>query len=402
MGYVIDMGKGMNDIIVASAVRTPVGSFNGALSNIPATGLGSIAINGAISMAGIKPADVDEVIMGNVLSAGLGQAPARQAAIGAGLPYGVNCLTINKVCGSGLKAVMLAAQAIALGDADIIVAGGMENMSRAPHLLEKARFGYRMGNGEIIDSMIKDGLWDVYNNLHMGSCAEIVAEKYKISREDQDRYGLQSYKRAIDAQKNGCFNDEIIPITIPAGRDKFKSLTMDEEPTRHDFARLAELSPVFKEGGSITAGNSSKISDGAAAVVVMSGDKAKELGIQPIARIVAYSSQGVEPEMFSIAPVGAIKKVLEKTGLSLKDIDLFEINEAFATSVLAVIKELDLDEAKLNIHGGAIALGHPIGASGARILTTLLYAMKRKNAKRGIAAICIGGGEAVAMLVERD
>ena len=402
MGYVIDMGKGMNDIIIASAARTPVGAFNGALSNIPATGLGSIAINGAISMAGIKPADVDEVIMGNVLSAGLGQAPARQAAIGAGLPYGVNCLTINKVCGSGLKAVMLAAQAIALGDADIIVAGGMENMSRAPHLLEKARFGYRMGNGEIIDSMIKDGLWDVYNNLHMGSCAEIVAEKYKISREDQDRYGLQSYKRAIDAQKNGCFNDEIIPITIPAGRDKFKSLTMDEEPTRHDFARLAELSPVFKEGGSITAGNSSKISDGAAAVVVMSGDKAKELGIQPIARIVAYSSQGVEPEMFSIAPVGAIKKVLEKTGLSLKDIDLFEINEAFATSVLAVIKELDLDEAKLNIHGGAIALGHPIGASGARILTTLLYAMKRKNAKRGIAAICIGGGEAVAMLVERD
>ncbi|MDP2681602.1 MAG: acetyl-CoA C-acetyltransferase [Deltaproteobacteria bacterium] len=391
----------MKDIIIAGAVRTPIGSFNGALSNIPATGLGSIAINGAISGAGIKPADVGEVIMGNVLSAGIGQAPARQAAIGAGLPYGVNCLAVNKVCGSGLKAVMLAAQAIALGDADIIVAGGMENMSRAPHLLEKARFGYRMGNGEIIDSMIKDGLWDVYNNLHMGSCAEIVAEKYKISREDQDRYGLQSYKRAIDAQKNGCFNDEIIPITLPAGRDKFKSLTMDEEPTRHDFARFAELSPVFKEGGSITAGNSSKISDSAAAVVVMSGDKAKELGIQPIARIVAYSSQGVEPEMFSIAPVGAIKKVLEKTGLSLKDIDLFEINEAFAVSMLAVIKELDLDETKLNIHGGAIALGHPIGASGARILTTLLYAMKRKNAKRGIAAICIGGGEAVAMLVER-
>ena len=392
----------MKDIIIAGAVRTPIGAFNGALSNIPATGLGSIAINGAISGAGIKPADVGEVIMGNALSAGIGQAPARQAAIGAGLPYGVNCLAVNKVCGSGLKAVMLAAQAIALGDADIIVAGGMENMSRTPHLLEKARFGYRMGNGEIIDSMIKDGLWDVYNNLHMGSCAEIVAEKYKISREDQDRYGLQSYKRAIDAQKNGCFNDEIIPITLPAGRDKFKSLTMDEEPTRHDFARFAELSPVFKEGGSITAGNSSKISDGAAAVVVMSLDKAKELGIQPMARIVAYSSQGVEPEMFSIAPVGAIKKVLEKTGLGLKDIDLFEINEAFAASMLAVIKELDLDEAKLNIHGGAVALGHPIGASGARILTTLLYAMKRKNAKRGIAAICIGGGEAVAMLVERD
>jgi acetyl-CoA C-acetyltransferase len=391
----------MKDIIIASAVRTPVGSFNGALSNIPATRLGSIAINGAISRAGIKPADVGEVIMGNVLSAGVGQAPARQAAIGAGLPYGVNCLTINKVCGSGLKAVVLAAQAITLGDADIIVAGGMENMSRSPYLLEKARFGYRMGNSKIIDSMIKDGLWDVYNNLHMGSCAEIVAEKYKISREEQNRYGLQSYKRAIDAQKNGCFNDEIIPITIPAGRNKFESLTMDEEPTRRDFERLAGLSPVFKEGGSITAGNSSKISDGAAAVVVMSGDKAKGLGIEPMARIVAYSSQGVEPEMFSIAPVGAIKKVLEKTGLGLKDIDLFEINEAFAASMLAVIKELDLDEAKLNIHGGAVALGHPIGASGARILTTLLYAIKSKNAKRGIATICIGGGEAVAMLVER-
>lgn len=402
MGYVIDMGKGMNDIIIGSAVRTPIGSFNGALSNIPAARLGSIAINGAISRAGIKPSDVGEVIMGNVLSAGVGQAPARQAAIGAGLPYGVNCLTINKVCGSGLKAVALAAQAIALGDADIIVAGGMENMSRVPYLLEKARFGYRMGNGEIIDSMIKDGLWDVYNNLHMGSCAEIVAEKYKISREEQNRYGLQSYKRAIDAQKNGCFNDEIIPITIPAGRNKFESLTMDEEPARRDFERLAGLSPVFKEGGSITAGNSSKISDGGAAVVVMSGDKAKESGIQPMARIVAYSSHGVEPEMFSIAPVGAIKKVLEKTGMGLKDIDLFEINEAFAASMLAVIKDLDLDEAKLNIHGGAVALGHPIGASGARILITLLYAMKRKNAKRGIAAICIGGGEAVAMLVERD
>jgi len=396
------MDKGMNDIIIASAARTPVGCFNGALSNIPATGLGSIAINGAISMAGIKPADVDEVIMGNVLSAGLGQAPARQAAIGAGLPYEVNCLTINKVCGSGLKAVILAAQAIASGDAEIVVAGGMENMSRSPYLLERARFGYRMGNGEIIDSMIKDGLWDVYNNLHMGSCAEIVAEKYKINREGQDRYALQSYKRARDAQENGCFNEEIIPITIPAGRDKFESLTMDEEPTRHDFARLVELFPVFKEGGSITAGSSSKISDGAAAVVVMPGDKAKELAIRPMARIVAYSSQGVEPEMFSIAPVGAIRKVLEKAELSLKDIDLFEINEAFAASVLAVIKELDLDETKLNIHGGAIALGHPIGASGARILTTLLYAMKRKNAKRGIAAICIGGGEAVAMLVERD
>jgi len=392
----------MKDIIIAGAVRTPIGSFNGALSSIPATGLGSIVIGEAIKRAGIKIEAIDEAIMGNVLCAGLGQAPARQASIGAGLPNGVNCLTVNKVCGSGLKAVMLAAQAISLGDADVIVAGGMENMSRAPYLLEKARFGYRMGNGKIIDSMVKDGLWDIYNDYHMGSAAEVVATHYGISREEQDRYAMQSYQRAIDGQKNGCFNEEIIPITIPVGIDKFESVTQDEEPTRHDLSRLKELFPVFKETGGITAGNSSKISDGAAAVVVMSGDKAKLLGIKPIAKIIAYASQGVEPEMFSIAPVGAINKVLDKTGLKLNDIDLFEINEAFAASILAVIKELNLDEARVNVHGGAIALGHPIGASGARILTTLLYAMKRKNAKKGIAAICIGGGEAVAVLVERE
>ncbi|MBI5048248.1 MAG: acetyl-CoA C-acetyltransferase [Deltaproteobacteria bacterium] len=392
----------MKDILIASAVRTPIGCFNGALSSIPATGLGSIVIGETITRAGANRADVDEVIMGNILSAGLGQAPARQAAISAGLPHGVNCLTINKVCGSGLKAVMLASQAIALCDAEIVVAGGMENMSRAPYLLQKARFGYRMGNGEIIDSMVRDGLWDVYNNLHMGSCAEIVAEKYNISRNEQDKYALQSYQRAIEAQKNGYFSEEIIPITIPAGRDRFESVTQDEELTRHDLLRFRELLPVFKEGGMITAGNSSKISDGAAAVVVMFGDKAKEFGIKPMAKIIAYSSYGVEPEMFSIAPVGAINKVLEKAGLAVKDIDLFEINEAFAASIIAVIKELDLDEAKVNINGGAIAIGHPIGASGARILTTLLYAMKRKDAKRGIAAICIGGGEAVAVLVERE
>lgn len=399
MGCAIDMDK--RDIVIASAVRTPIGSFNGALSSIPAPRLGSIVIETTIRKAGIKPEDVDEVIMGNILSAGLGQASARQAAIGAGLPHGVNCLTINKVCGSGLKAVMLAAQAIALGDAEIVVAGGMENMSRAPYLLDKARFGYRMGDGEIIDSMIKDGLWDVYNNLHMGSCAEIVAERYNISRDEQDRYTLQSYQRALEAQKNEYFSEEIIPITIPAGRDKFASVTQDEEPTRHGISKLKELLPVFKQGGSITAGNSSKISDGAAAVVVMSGDKAKEFDMKPMAKIIAYASQGVESHMFSIAPVGAINKVLDKAGLTIKDIDLFEINEAFAVSILAVIKELDLDETRVNVYGGAIALGHPIGASGARILTTLLYAMKRKNVKTGIAAICIGGGEAVAALVER-
>ena len=382
----------MENVVIASAVRTPVGCFNGGLSSISATRFGSIVIAEAIKRAGIKPADVDEVIMGNVLSAGLGQSPARQASIGAGLPYTTNCLTVNKVCGSGLKAVLLASQSIALGDAEIVIAGGMESMSRAPYLLEKARFGYRMGDGNIIDSMIKDGLWDVYNNIHMGSCAEIVADKYNIDRDEQDRYALQSYQRAIEAQKKGYFTEEIIPVD---------NIAIDEEPNRHDLSKLKPLSPVFKEGGGTTAGNSSKISDGAAAVVVMSGDKARELGIKPMAKIIAHASQGVKPEMFSISPVGAIKKILKKTGLTLNDIDLFEINEAFAASILAVIRELDLDEDRLNIHGGAIAIGHPIGASGARILTTLLYAMKRKKAKRGIAAICIGGGEAVAMLVER-
>jgi len=381
----------MKDIVIVSAVRTPVGSFNGGLSSVPATRLGSIVITEAIKRAGIRTTDVDEVIMGNVLSAGLGQSPARQASIGAGLPYTTNCLTVNKVCGSGLKAVMLASQSIALGDAEIVVAGGMESMSRAPYLLEKARFGYRMGDGDIVDSMVKDGLWDVYNNIHMGSCAEIVADKYDIDRDEQDRYALQSYQRAIEAQKKGYFINEIIPID---------NIVMDEEPNRHDLSKLKTLSPVFKEGGGTTAGNSSKISDGAASVVMMSGDKARELKIKPIAKIIAYASQGVEPEMFSIAPAGAIKKILKKTGFSLNDIDLFEINEAFSASILAMIKELGLDDDGLNIHGGAIAIGHPIGASGARILTTLLYAMKRKKAKMGIAAICIGGGEAVAVLVE--
>jgi len=382
----------MKNVVIASAVRTPVGCFNGGLSSISATRLGSIVIAEAIKRAGIKPTDVDEVIMGNVLSACLGQAPARQASIGAGLPYTTNCLIVNKVCGSGLKAVMLASQSIALGDAEIVVAGGMESMSRAPYLMEKARFGYRMGDGNIIDSMIKDGLWDVYNNIHMGSCAEIVASKYDIDRDEQDRYALQSYQRAIEAQKKGYFTEEIISVD---------NIAIDEEPNRHDLSKLKTLSPVFKEGGGTTAGNSSKISDGAASVVIMSGDKTKALKIKPMAKIIAYASQGVKPEMFSIAPVGAIKKIFKKTGLTLNDIDLFEINEAFSVSILAVIRELALDEGRLNIHGGAIAIGHPIGASGARILTTLLYAMKRKKAKRGIAAICIGGGEAVAMLVER-
>lgn len=387
----------MEDIVIVSAVRTPVGCFNGVLSSIPATRLGSVVIAEAVKRGGIKPADVDEVIMGNVLSAGLGQAPARQASLGAGLPYTTNCLTINKVCGSGLKAVMLASQSIALGDAEIAVAGGMESMSRSPYLIEKARFGYRMGDGSIIDSMIKDGLWDVYNNIHMGFCAEIVADKYEIGRDEQDRYALQSYQRAIEAQKNGYFTDEIVPMEVDSG----KRIMADEEPNRHDLSKLKTLSPVFKGGGRGTAGNSSKISDGAAAVVLMSEDKAKGLKIKPMAKIIAHASQGVEPEMFSIAPAEVIKKIFKKTGLTLKDIDLFEINEAFSASILSVIKELNLDEDRLNIHGGAIAIGHPIGASGARILTTLISAMKIKKAKRGIAAICIGGGEAVAMLVEK-
>ncbi|MGR3310762.1 MAG: acetyl-CoA C-acetyltransferase [Candidatus Brocadiales bacterium] len=390
----------MKNVVIASAVRTPIGSFNGSLSSIPATKLGSVVIKEAIERAGIKPSEVDQVIMGNVLTAGLGQAPARQAAIGAGLPLSVNALTINKVCGSGLKAVMLAAQAIMTGDAEVIVAGGMESMSRAPYLLEQARTGYHLGDEKIIDSMIKDGLWDVYNNFHMGTAAEIIAERYNLSRQELDEFAIESYEKAFKSQKDGGFKEEIVAVEVPQRKGEPVIVAEDEEPKKLNREKVPRLNSPFKKGGKITAANASSISDGAAALVVMSEDKANASGIKPMTRIVGQAEFALEPELFSIAPVGAVKKVLDKTGLSIGDIDLFEINEAFASTVLAIQKDLKLDLAKVNVKGGAIALGHPIGASGARILTTLLYAMKENKAKQGLASPCIGGGESVAVVVE--
>lgn len=390
----------MRDIVILSGARTPIGSFNGSLSPVPATRLGSIVIEEAIRRAGIEKEDIDEVIMGNVLSAGSGQAPARQAALGAGLPNSVGATTINKVCGSGLKAVMLASQAITCNDAEIIVAGGMESMSRAPYLLEGARKGYRMGHGQVIDSMIKDGLWDVYNDFHMGCAAEICAEKYSFTRAELDEYAIESYRRAIEAQNYQGFSDEIVPIEIEKGVEKIV-VKEDEEPKRVRLEGLPSLRPAFKKDGKITAGNSSHINDGAAALVVTSDEKASSLGTRPLARIIGYASSALAPEWFTIAPVEAIKRALKRTGLSIADIDLFEINEAFAAVSLAVNKDLGLDPTKVNIKGGAVALGHPIGASGARILVTLLYALRDKEARIGLASLCIGGGEAVAIVIER-
>ena len=391
----------LKDVVIASACRTPIGSFQGTLSSLPGPKLGSIAIKEAINRAGISAEDVSEVIMGEVLPAGVGQAPARQAALGAGIPNSKPCLTINKVCGSGLKAVMLAAQAIMVGDADVVVAGGMESMSNAPYLLPKARTGYRLGNGELIDSMIKDGLWDVYNDYHMGMAAELCADECQIPREQQDEFSINSYKRALAAQKNGWFKEEIVAVEIPQRKGDPVLVTEDEEPKRANFEKMKTLRPVFKKDGTVTAANASSINDGAAACVVMSAEKAAQLGVTPLAKIVAQASAARAPEWFTTAPIDAIKTILQKANLTLDDIDLFEINEAFAVVNLAAQKELGIDLKKMNVHGGAVALGHPIGASGARILTTLLYAMKHLGKKRGLATLCIGGGEASAVIVER-
>ena len=391
----------MRDIVIASAARTPVGSFQGALADVPATKLGSIVIEAAIERAGISPDEVDECIMGCVLPAGLGQAPARQAALGAGLPKSVGCMTINKVCGSGLKAVMLAFDAVRLGEAEIVVAGGMESMSRAPYALDKARGGYRMGDGKVVDLMIKDGLWDVYNDFHMGFAAEMCGEKYGFTRELQDEFAVESYTRAQDAQKDGRLKDEIVSVSIPQRKGDPKVVSEDEGPGQLLREKVSKLKPAFKKDGAITAVNASSINDGGAALVVMSAELAKEKGIEPLAKIVAHSTAAREPEWFTTAPVDAMKKLFEKTGLTASDIDVFEINEAFAVVTLAANKEFDLDPAKVNVNGGSVAIGHPIGASGARILTTLLYAMKQRDARRGLATLCIGGGEAVAMIVER-
>ena len=391
----------INEVIIASGCRTPIGSFGGSLSSIPAPKLGAAVVEEAIKRAGIKKEQVNEVIMGCVLTGGMGQAPARQAAIYAGLPTSVECMTINKVCGSGLKAVILASQAIALGDADIIVAGGMESMSNVPYILEKARTGYRMGHGHIVDMMIKDGLWDPYKDFHMGNAGDLCSKECNISREAQDEFASLSYKRALDAQKNGLFNEEIVPIKIPQkGADPIV-INEDEEPKKVKFDKIPSLKSAFSPDGTITPANASKINDGAAALVIMSKNKAEELGIKPLARIIAYGSFAKQPEWFTTAPADAITKVLSKANMTKDQIDLFEINEAFAVVTLVVNKILGLDVNKVNVNGGAVALGHPIGASGARILVTLLHAMKQRNVKRGMAAICIGGGEASAMIVER-
>ena len=391
----------MDEILIGSAVRTPIGSFNGALASVPAPQLGGLVVAEVLRRAHLEPAQVDEVYLGNVVSAGMGMAPARQATIAAGLPQSVGATLINKVCGSGLKAVTMAAQAIRSGDAEIIVAGGMENMSRAPYFLDKARTGYRMGHGQLIDSMIHDGLWDVINGMHVAISGEMCADRYRLSREEQDRYAVQSYTRALTAQREGRFKAEIIPVPIPGRKGETTIVEEDEEPGRLALEKVPTLKPAFKEGGTITAANAPSVNDGAAAVTVLSARRAAQLGITPVARVVGYAQAALAPEWFTIAPAEAIKQVLKHTGLTLEDIDLFEINEAFSAVALANMQILGLTEDRVNVKGGAVALGHPIGATGARILTTLLYLLKERQARRGLCAICLGGGEAIALIVER-
>jgi acetyl-CoA C-acetyltransferase len=389
----------IKDAYLTGGARTAIGSFCGAFENTPAPALGSAVVKAALARAGIQPRDVDEVIFGNVVGAGLGQNVARQVSIGAGLGADVGATTVSKVCGSGLKAVMFAAQAIQCGDASVVVAGGTENMSRAPYLLEKARSGYRMGNGELVDSMIRDGLWDVYNNVHMGMCGDRCAEKYGFTRQQQDDFAVASFQRATKAAKEKKFADEIEPVQVKAGRE-ILMVTEDENVKKFNEEKLRKLRPAFGEKGTITAGNASSINDGAAALVVVSGEKVKSLGLKPQAKILGYASFSREPEWFTLAPIGAISKLLKQLSLQVKDVDLFEINEAFALVPMAAMKELGIPHEKVNVHGGAVALGHPIGASGARTLVTLLNAMKQSGARIGVDVLCIGGGEAVAMAVE--
>ena len=389
------------NVVIIAAKRTPVGAFQGSLSSIPAPKLGAVAIKALLDETGLDVNHVNEVIMGNVLAAGLGQAPARQAALFASLPNSVECLTINKMCGSGLKAVMLGAQAIQCGDSDIVIAGGMENMSAAPYLLPKGRTGQRLGHGSVEDSIIKDGLWDVYNDQHMGNCAELCAREKNFTRKEQDEFAEQSYSRAINAQSEGLFIDEIIAVEVPQRKGGSIVVTEDEEPGKANFEKMKTLRPAFEKDGTITAANASKINDGASAVLMMSSEKAEELGLKPIVKIIAQASAAHEPEWFTTAPSKAIKNVLEKAGINAESIDLWEINEAFAPVTMAAIDDFNLDVNKVNINGGAIALGHPIGASGARILTTLIHAMEKNNAKTGLATLCIGGGEASALFVKK-
>ena len=390
----------MQEVVIVSACRTPIGSFGGNLSTIPATKLGAIVIEEALKRANVAKDAVDEVIMGNVLTAGEGQAPARQAAIFAGLSTSVECMTINKVCGSGMKAIMLGADAIRLGNAEIVVAGGMESMSNAPYLLERMRNGFKLGNAELVDSMIKDGLWDVYNNFHMGNAAELCAKECAVPRQAQDEFAILSYKRAQDSQAHGRFKDEIVKVEIPQKKGGTLFIEEDEDPKKTNFEKIPTLKPAFQKDGTVTAANSSKINDGAAAVVLMSGERAKSFGLKSLARIAASSSAAKKPEWFTTAPADVIPKVLKKANLTLNEIDLFEINEAFAVVTLAVNKMLGIDVNKVNVNGGAVALGHPIGASGARIVVTLINALRQRKLNRGLAAICIGGGEASGLILE--
>jgi acetyl-CoA C-acetyltransferase len=388
-----------NGVFLAGGVRTPIGAFCGAFDSTPAPALGSAVVRAAIARSGIPSDQINEVIFGNVVGAGLGQNVARQAAIGAGLRPDVGAVTVNKVCGSGLKSVMLAAQAIKCGDASVIVAGGTENMSRAPYLLERAREGYRMGNGELVDSMIRDGLWDVYNNLHMGTCGDRAAEKYSFTRQQQDDFAVGSFTRALDAVRKGAFAKEIEPVSVKSGRETIV-ISEDETPKKFNEEKLRKLRPAFGPAGTITAGNASSINDGAAALVVVSPEKVAELGLKPQAKILGYATFSREPEWFTVAPIGAISKLMKMLDLDVSKVDLFEINEAFAVVPMAAMQELGIPRDKVNVHGGAVALGHPIGASGARTLVTLIHALQEKGAKIGINCLCIGGGEAVAMAVQ--
>ena len=391
----------MRASVIVSAVRTPTGKFLGGLKSFTAPQLGAMVVREAVRRAGIDPNDVDEVIMGNVVGAGLGQAPARQAAIHAGLPPTVGALTINKVCGSGLKAVMLAAQGIATGDVDIVVAGGMESMSNCPHLLKGAREGLRMGNGTLVDSMVHDGLWDAYSDFHMGNTGEIVAEKFNITRQQQDEFAVNSHKKALAAIAKGAFKDEILKVEIAQKKGPAIVVENDESPrTDTSMESLGKLKPAFREGGTVTAGNAPGVNDGASALVVMAEDIAKSRGLKPLARIIGQATAGVEPSMVMMAPVGAVQKLLKKTGWKLENVDLFELNEAFSVQALGVAKELGLDLNKVNVNGGAVALGHAIGSSGGRILTTLIYALRARGLKRGIATLCLGGGNGVALAIE--
>ena len=390
------------EAVIISAARTPTGKFLGSLKGFTAPQLGALVVRESVRRAGVAPEDVDEVIMGNVVQAGLGQNPARQAALHGGIPFGVSAVTINKVCGSGLKSVMMAAQGIQLGDSEIVVAGGMESMSNAPYLLKQAREGLRMGDGKLVDSMIHDGLWCAFENYHMGNTGEVVAERYNVTREEQDEYALDSHRKAAAAIKAGRFRDEILPVEIP--QKKGAALVFDtDESVREDSSleALAKLRPAFKEGGTVTAGNAPGVNDGASALVVTSEERARRLGVEPLARIAAQATSGIQPELVMMAPVEAIRKVVRKAGWSLNEVDLIELNEAFSVQAIAIMRELELDPAKVNVNGGAVALGHAIGQSGSRLLTTLLYEMRRRDARRGLAALCLGGGNAVALAVER-